>query len=301
MNRYFPRFRQVGIAAAIVLAFFVIDNRCLESATTLAVLPQSEDLATARKGFVTKLRVKGPAPQEYKPETPPAGVRQVEYSSGTLKLKGWLSADPGDGKRRPAVVFLHGGWSFAAEDWLDAEPFTRAGFVLFMPTLRAENGNPGGYESFYGEVDDAIAAGEFVKALPYVDGKNVFVAGHSVGGVLTTLVAMMPSSYKSAAALSGYVDMEVWAAAYPAEGVPYDRKNRQEVRLRNPLAFASSLRCPITLYVDKDAREVNDRLAKAARKAGKECELVSVPGDHQGMVKPAVNKAIEQFRKATVQ
>jgi dipeptidyl aminopeptidase/acylaminoacyl peptidase len=132
-------------------------------------------------------------------------VTEVEYMSGDLKLKGWLSADAGDGRKRPAVVFLHGGWSFDVEDWRDAEPFAQAGFVLFMPTLRAENGNPGIYESFLGEVDDAIAAGRFVSSLPNVDG-NVFVAGHSVGGVLTCLVAMLPSPYKAAAALDAYVD-----------------------------------------------------------------------------------------------
>jgi DNA-binding CsgD family transcriptional regulator len=82
---------------------------------------------------------------------------------------------------------------------------------LFMPMLRGENGNPGTYESFLGEVDDAIAAGRFVTSLPNVDGANVFVAGHSVGGVLTCLVSMLPSPYKAAAALDGYVDMESWA------------------------------------------------------------------------------------------
>src|SRR5207247_4930451 len=113
---------------------------------TAAPAPEGGDLAGARKDFVTKLRVRGPAPQPYKQETLPAGVQEVEYTSGDLKLKGWLSADPGDGKRHPAVVFLHGGFSFDISDWRDAAPFAEAGFILFMPMLRAENGNPGVYE-----------------------------------------------------------------------------------------------------------------------------------------------------------
>src|SRR5262249_48901879 len=107
--------------------------------------------------------------------------------------------------------------------------------------------NPGVYESFYGEVNDAIAAGRYVSSLPYVDSHNVFVAGHSVGAVLTCLTAMMPSPYKAAAALDGYVDMETWAAQSPAAQVPYDRNDSGEVRLRNPMAFVASLRCPLTL------------------------------------------------------
>jgi acetyl esterase/lipase len=255
------------------------------------------DLAAARKQFTTKLRKRGPAPQPFQKEVPPPGVKEVLYQSGDLKLKGWLSADPGDGKRRPAVVFLHGGWSFDLGDWHDAEPFIKAGFVLFMPMLRAENGNPGIYESFYGEVDDAVAAGKFVAALPYVDSDRVFVAGHSVGAVLTVLTAMVPSPYREAAALSGYVDMKNWAALSPAQQVPYDPADREEIRLRDPMAFVASLRIPLTLYVEPPMRTVNEPLATQARQAGKVCALEVVPGNHQTMVAPAVQRAIARFNK----
>ena len=259
--------------------------------------PQEEDLASVRSAFSTKLRVKGPAPQRYANDQPPANVKVVEYQSGDLKLKGWLSTDAGNGMKRPAVVYLHGGWAFGEDDWQDAEPFVKAGFVLFMPMLRGENGNPGIYESFLGEVNDAIAAGQFVSALPNVDSKNVFVAGHSVGGVLTCLTAMMPSPYKAAAALDGWVDMEDWAADSPDPQVPYDRRSREEVRVRNPMAFIASIRCPLKLYAGEVARQVNAPLAAEARRLGKECELVIVRGDHQAMVGPAVQQAIVWFRQ----
>jgi dipeptidyl aminopeptidase/acylaminoacyl peptidase len=41
------------------------------------------------------------------------------------------------------------------------------------PTLRGENGNPGNFECFYGEVDDVIAAGRYLATLPYVDPKHI--------------------------------------------------------------------------------------------------------------------------------
>src|SRR3954454_1666897 len=65
----------------------------------------AEDLAAARRAFVTKLRVRGPAPQEYTPMQPPPGVQEVTYPSGDLRLKGWLHAGGGTGARRPAIVF----------------------------------------------------------------------------------------------------------------------------------------------------------------------------------------------------
>lgn len=261
----------------------------------------TDDLAAARKGFVTRLRVRGPAPQPYQNADPPTGVKEVTYPSGNLKLKGWLSADAGDSKKRPAVVYLHGGWAFGGGDWPDAEPFARAGFVLFMPMLRGENGNPGNYESFLGEADDAIAAGRFVASLPNVDGGKVFVVGHSVGGVLTCLVSMLPSPYKAAAALDGYMDMETWAEGSPAANVPYDRTDHEEVRVRNPMAFVESIRCPLRLYAGDNGREVNAPLAARARQAGKDCELVVVRGDHLAMVSPAVQRAIAWFRQLSAE
>jgi dipeptidyl aminopeptidase/acylaminoacyl peptidase len=267
--------------------------------TPIEPVAVADDLATARKGFTTELLFHGPAPQPYENIKPPAGVKQVEFMSGDLKLKGWLSAEANNNKKRPAVVYLHGGWAFGEGDWEDAEPFVKAGFVLFMPMLRGENGNPGSYESFLGEVDDAIAAGKYVASLPEVDSSKVFVSGHSVGGVLTCLVSMLPSPYKAAAALDGYVDMETWAAGSSVAMVPYDRHSVEEVRVRNPMAFAASIKCPLRLYVGKDGHDVNVPLAAKASQAGKDCELVLVRGDHQAMVAPAVQLAIAWFQQLT--
>jgi dipeptidyl aminopeptidase/acylaminoacyl peptidase len=268
------------------------------AATTRSDSSREEtDLASARKEFATKLRVRNAAPQKFEDETPPAGVRDVKYDSGNLSLRGWLSANPGDGKKHPAVVFLHGGFAFAEEDWRDAAPFVPAGYVLFMPMLRGENGNPGVFESFYGEVDDAIAAGEYVASLPYVDRDNVFLAGHSAGGMLAVLTAMMPSPYKAVVALSAYVDMKTWAAASPPEHVPYNRADSEEIHLRDPMAFVASLRRPLILYVEPDMRGVNEPLARKASALDKECDLVVVPGNHQSMVAPAVKQAIGWFKK----
>ncbi|QDT40903.1 Prolyl oligopeptidase family protein [Gimesia alba] len=209
------------------------------------------DLAAARQEFTTKLTRRGPAPQEYEKAVPPTGVTEVEYTSGDLRLKAWLSDDPGDGKKYPAVVYLHGGWAFSAIDWDDVTQFVDAGFVVLMPMLRGENGNPGNYEAFYGEVDDAIAAGRFVSELPYVDADQVFVAGHSVGAVLATLVAMIPSNYKAAAALSGVLDMALWSAEGDPAQFVFNIRDPEEVRVRNPMAFAGSIQIPLILYAER--------------------------------------------------
>jgi len=113
---------------------------CNESPSSSATAEGNQDalsdLATARNGFVTKLKRNGPAPQSYERSTPLSGVEEVTYSSGSLSLKAWVSAQPSEAKKRPAVVYLHGGWAFGAADWADAAPFVEAGYVVMMPMLR---------------------------------------------------------------------------------------------------------------------------------------------------------------------
>lgn len=296
------------IIAAATLSVFVGCNETTSqpNSPSLSDSPRNhggsfgEDLAAARRGFKTRLTNRGPAPQEFDDALPPSGVKEVNYTSGELRLKAWLSDDTSEGKKRPAVVYLHGGWSFGSVDWQDAAPFVDAGFVVMMPMLRAENGNPGIYEAFYGEVDDAIAAGRFVSELSYVDADNVFVAGHSVGAVLAVLVAMMPSNYKASAALSGYLDVLSWSEYEHPSRVIFDTTNPEEIRLRNPMAFPASLRIPLILYAERGGMdEINAAFLAQVKLAGKACELVVVEGDHMSMVAPSVNHAIKWYRNHT--
>src|SRR5262245_4349555 len=106
---------------------------------------QQEDYARARAGFRTKLVRKGPAPQGWSPLEPPAGVTEVEYPSGELRLKAWVNRPPDEKRQHPAVLFLHGGFAFGKGDWDQTKPYRDAGFVVLAPMLRGENGQPGAF------------------------------------------------------------------------------------------------------------------------------------------------------------
>lgn len=254
------------------------------------------DLEAARKTFVTRLLIQGPAPQEYDAVRPPSGVREATYPSGGLDLKAWVSDRHDPTGKAPVVVFLHGGWAFDHTDWADVQPFIDAGFVAIAPMLRGENGNPGEYQAFYSEVDDVVAVGRYAATLPGVDPERIFLVGHSVGGVLTVLTSMMPSNYRAAAALSGYLDMAAWAQDPDRRKVPYDPGNAEEIRLRDPMAFSGSLKIPIRLYTESGpVADVNREFARRAQEAGKSCDQVMVAGDHAGMKKPSIEQAIAWF------
>ena len=269
---------------------------------------QKEDYAAVRSRFRTKLTRRGPAPQKAKPvPKPPKGVTEVEFQSGQLRLKAWLSSSPkGSVSKRPAVLFLHGGFAFEPPDWEMAKPYVNAGFVVLVPRLRGENGQPGSFSMFYDEVDDALAAGDYLSKLPSVDATRLFVAGHSSGGTLALLVAEASRQFQAAAAFDGSPDQQLLyngSATKPGvhKEVVFNTKDLAELQVRSPLAYATSIKCPTRLYYSTQASvyflHTSQRTAQVAKELGLDVEAIYVEGNHMSHVAPAMKQSIEFFRR----
>jgi dienelactone hydrolase len=259
---------------------------------------QTEDYVQARSHFQTKLVRQGPAPQEWDPVVLPPGVDEVQYTSGNLKLKAWVTHPEPKAVRKPAVIFLHGGFAFGEDDWDMAQPFQDAGFVVMTPLLRGENGLPGSYSMFYNEVDDVLAAAEVFAKMPHVDGQRVYIAGHSVGGTITLLTAMTSNRFRAAASFSGSPDQVAWARGQ-SEVVPFDPNNKMEFQLRSPLAYPRSFKCPVRMFYGSQEflfSSSSQKTAQLAKAANLDVEAVQVPGDHFSAVDPAMQQAILFFK-----
>src|SRR5262249_12632428 len=155
--------------------------------------------AQAHALFRTKLTRKGPSPQPFDLLKPPTGVKEVEYTSGALKLKAWLSRPTNEAGKQPAVLFLHGGFAFGADDLEISQRYRTAGYVVLTPMLRGENGQGGAYTFYYDEVDDVLAAAKYLGQAPYVTGDRLYIAGPSAGGTLVLLAAMTSHHFRAAA------------------------------------------------------------------------------------------------------
>lgn len=259
---------------------------------------QTQDYADARKAHRTVLVKSGPAPQPWDDEPPPAGAKVVTYTSGQLKLTAWVGP-PAAGPPRPAVLFLHGGFAFGADDWDQAKPFRDAGYVVMIPMLRGENGLPGAYSMFFDEVDDVLAAADALARTPGVDPNRLYVAGHSVGGTMAMLAAMAKPRFRAAASLSGSPDQVAWARGQE-EVVPFDPADKREFAIRSPLAFPKSFKCPARVYYGSEEvffQFSSAALAKKATAAGLDVQAVEVPGDHLTMVGPALRECITFFKQ----
>ena len=260
---------------------------------------QTEDYADARKAFRTKLTTAGPSPQGHNPLEPPPGVEVVEYKSGDLTLTAWASEPPADGAKQPAVLYLHSGFAFGPDDWEETEPLRKAGFAVFMPILRGENGQPGNYTLFCDEVADAVAAADALAKRPGVDTGKLFVAGYSSGGTLAMLTAMADKRFKGCGAISGSPDQKKFTQFNQDMLVPFDPADPKEVAIRSPLAWPKSFKCPARLYVGRDELPymwATNKLAEKARAAGADVQCEELDGDHETVVRPALERMIGFFQ-----
>src|SRR5262245_17353767 len=236
----------------------------------LAQSGPQEDYGQARRAFRTNLIRKMKSPQPWKPVKVPSSVTQVEYPSGELRLKAWVN-QPKEGESRPAVLFLHGGWAFDLDDWEMSEPFRKAGYVVLTPLLRGENGQPGHFSMFYDEVDDVLAAADFLAKLPGVDSTHIYLSGHSAGGTLTMLTAMTSDRFRAAAALSGCPDIRAFVESGYQNEAPFDLSDPREFLMRSAESFAGSFKCPARLHCgSKELFFINSSrtTAQAARTHG---------------------------------
>ncbi|MGI9336436.1 MAG: alpha/beta hydrolase family protein, partial [Gammaproteobacteria bacterium] len=245
-----------------------------------------------RASFASTLLHKGPAPQKFTNEQPPSGVHQVAYRSGSLVLKAWLAlprriaAEP-----VPGVVYLHGGFSFGKEDLFDAYPFYQAGYAVMTPMLRAENGNPGDFELLLGEVDDAVAAVEWLAAQPFIDPQRIYVFGHSIGGAGAALMTLREGAKVrhtgGSGGLYGPDAFDRWKSF-----APFDTDSEDEQRARLLLGNEQWMQVPHHAYIGRDDelhRSLPSRLSEPADSDTK-LEVEFIEGDHFSSLPRAIER-----------
>lgn len=264
--------------------------------------PPAKGLLGARAGFVTQAAKSGYVAQDPAP-APPAGWSLVRYRSGASSLAAYVTPDPRDGKRYPAVVWAHGGFGGIGLPTLKlVEPLAAAGIVVMCPSWRGENDNPGRHEMFYGEVDDALAAVEHVSKLPYVDPERLYFAGHSTGGTLALLVAESTERLRAIYSLGGASDLERSVASGDYEDeMPFPPGRPREVELRSAIRFVSEIKTPTFYFEGQRVADLGAdalRMAEAARPKQVPFSAHTIPaGDHFSIVAPLVSLIAKKIRE----
>lgn len=188
-----------------------------------SLLLAAPSLPTARKGFTTKVTSRV---TDAKPDTAPPGLERVAYG----KLHGWLQRPTGESRNVPGVVFLAGGFPGGGID-PRGKAFSDAGAAVLYPTFRGTAGNPDAQESFFGEVDDVLAAVAWLMAQDFLNPRRIYLVGHSTGGTLALLAAASTDKLAGVIAFGPAADV---CAGYAAKDLRFDPKQPKECELRAP-------------------------------------------------------------------
>jgi len=235
----------------------------------------------------------------------PPGVELVSYFSNGLELKGWLvKPKAASNQPRPGVVYLHNNFSLTMRSYDNALAFVEAGFTVFLPTWRAENGNAGDFELLYGEVDDAKAAIAWFAARPDILPDAVYVIGHSIGGGIAALLSLHPDQQARITASVGGIyrarTFWFWSNRSSTHNlIRFDPLDATEVTLRllgpnvrdmanRHIAYAGegdSFDTSYALHVQELAREFDAPY-----------EVVLVSGDHMSSIDEAIQHFISEIR-----
>jgi acetyl esterase/lipase len=239
--------------AEIEAAKKLVDGMVREAVAS-ASASDTGSLAQARQGFSTALSQRASSPQPL--PNPPANlfVRTDFASTSGQLLPGYITPDPRDGQRHPAIIWLTGGDSNTLDDFWTAGPesndqsasaFRNAGVVMMFPTLRGGNTNPGGKEFFLGEVDDVVAAAEHLARQSYVDPNRIYLGGHSTGGTLALLTAETSGRFRAVFAFGPVSKVD----HYPSSIMPEISGEQADLerRLRSPIHWLNGITSPTYL------------------------------------------------------
>ena len=173
-----------------------------------------------------------------------------------------------------AMVWVHGG---VHGDWGQTMlPFVKEavqrGYVIITPDYRGSNGYGAAHYNAidYGgkELDDVMAAYDYLKTLPYVDPDRVGIMGWSHGGFITAHLVMREATpFKAGAAIVPVTNLVFrlgykgpnYQRSYTTQstigGLPHEKPD--EYIKRSPLYHVENLQVPILVHVATNDLDVN--------------------------------------------
>jgi pimeloyl-ACP methyl ester carboxylesterase len=269
-----------------------------EARSAMQAVRSGPALSVAREGFVTAVAM--PASGAPLPAPPPELFVRSDYRNPQGRmLAAYVTPDPRDGEKHPAIVWLTGGDSNSLDDfWTEGAPandqsasaYRKAGIVMMFPTLRGGNTDTGRKEFMFGEVDDVVAAAGHLAGLPYVDAQHVYLGGHSTGGTLALLTAEASTRFNAVFAFGALSRVD----RYPLSLAPdFGALDLRESRLRSPIDWLDGITTPTWLIEGAEApgnHEALDDMCEHTRNAAVHC--ISVPGFNHFSVLGNVSRVI---------
>jgi len=229
-------------------------------------------------------------------------VSRIVYKSDGLMVTG-IAALPTEMQAgaHPILIYNRGGSrEYGKLTLLSAlrsmVPFAKQGYLVFASNYRGNDGGEG-HEEFGGiELNDVLNLLAIAREHPAFDSKNMFMLGHSRGGMMTTLAIKHGVALGAAISIAGISDAHSMVANHHVREemlkkvVPgYNEDPDKALAERSAVLWPEVITVPLLLLHgdnDKDV-EVEDsvRLEKAIKQAGGTTELVIYPGGSHALIR----------------
>ena len=235
----------------------------------------------------------------------------VSTSKDGNKVSNLLFTPAGsDGKKMPAIFFIHGG-PVGQDDY--GFDFTRQmlaanGYAVVAVNYRGSNGKGINYSKAISgdwgnkEVQDILGAANQLTKAGIIDGDKLGIGGWSYGGILTDYTIASDTRFKAACSGAGsamqlsLVGVDQYITQFENEiGFPWIGKNIDKyLKLSYPYLKANRIKTP-TLFMagEKDFNVPaigSEQMYQALKVLGIPTGLVIYPGQFHGITNPAYQK-----------
>jgi dipeptidyl-peptidase 4 len=204
------------------------------------------------------------------------------------------------GKRYPVIVDVYGGpgvqrvtnaWGSLFHQYL-----VQHGYVVFQLDNRGSGMRGARFETALRsrlgniEVQDQVKGAEFLRSLPFVDGKRIGIFGWSYGGYMTLMCLMQaPESFAAGVAGAPVTDWALYDTHYTERYLSTPQSNPDGYRQSNVLEYAQGLQRPLLLVhgmADDNVLFAHSTvLMKKLQDLQKPFDLMTYPGGKHGLIR----------------
>jgi dipeptidyl aminopeptidase/acylaminoacyl peptidase len=232
-----------------------------------------------------------------------AVTQRIIYESDGLKVTGITSfpvkTEPG---KHPILIYNRGGTrEYGKLTVLSVMramiPFAKAGYLVYASNYRGNDGGEGTEEFGGADLNDVFNLLETAKANPAWDGRNIFMLGHSRGGLMTYMAIRNNKEINAAVSIAGVADIfqsaeerldmqeKVYQKLIPGTG---DERKQAYIN-RSALCWANEIDTPLLLMhgTSDDAVDVSHslKLAEKLKEAGKTYEIIIYEGGSHALLR----------------
>jgi dipeptidyl-peptidase-4 len=204
------------------------------------------------------------------------------------------------GGKYPVIVDVYGGPGAqrAINAWgsLFHQYLVQHGYVVFTLDNRGSGMRGTQFETALGlrmghvEVQDQLKGVEFLRTLPYVDGRRIGMYGWSYGGYMTLMCLMQaPDAFAAGVAGAPVTDWALYDTHYTERYLSTPQLNPEGYRQSNVLEYAAQLRRPLLLVHGMADDNVlfahSTALMKKLQDLQKPFDLMTYPGGKHGVIR----------------